>query len=332
MLKITKVIFFLLLPVISLMGCATLGNYWSLVSVSQEGGQQFVKITNKSDLVDTNQPFAISKDGQKIAFTSWKTGNGDIYIKYLGGGQAILQRTFRAETEFSPAFSPDGTQLAFCALRDGYYRIYMVGAESGSAIRQITSGSPPHAENPIFSPDGQIIAFNSLEFGQDTTTGKWYRIGNEAIWTYDLKTGMLSQYTSGLMPKFSPDGKKIFFKRAETTGKRYYGLWMMDIETGAETNIISGDDFGIWNFDVSPDGKKIVFSSDKDTVDSAQERKNANIWLVDIDGSNLIQLTFHLSDDLFPVWAPDMSGIYFLSSRGEEEKETVNIWRITYAK
>jgi len=324
-------VFGFLLPVVLILGCASLGNYWSLVTVPQEGGQQFVKITDKSDLVDTSQPFAVSRDGQKIAFTSWKTGNGDIYIKYVTGSKAVTQRTFRPETEVGPDFSPDGSQLVFSALRDGYYRIYMVGAESGSAIRQITSGSPPDAENPTFSPDGQLIAFNSVEFSRDAT-GNWQRVGNEAIWTYDMKTGMLSQYTSGLMPKFTPDGKKIVFKRAAITGERYYGLWMMDLASGAETNIIGGTDFGVARFAISPDGHKIVFSSNKNTVDSSQERKNNNLWIVDIDGSNLTQLTFHLSDDDCPVWAPDGKAIYFLSSRGEEEKGTVNIWRMSYGK
>jgi Tol biopolymer transport system component len=330
--KPVRSLFLLFLPIVLIFGCASLGNYWSIVSSPQEGGQQFVKITDKNDLVDTSLPFAVSKDGQKIAFTSWKSGNGDIYIKFVSGSKAILQRTFRPETELSPNFSPDGSQLVYNAFRDGHYRIYMVGAESGAAIRQITSDSPPNAENPVVSPDGQMIAFNSVDYAYDAT-GRMTRVGNESLWTYDIKTGMLSQYTSGLLPEFSPDGKKLFFKRASAaTTKGYYGLWMIDLASGSETDIISGNDFGIGSFAVSPDGKKIVFSSEKETRDTSTERVNNNLWVVNIDGTNLTQLTFHLSDDLWPVWAPDMSGIYFLSSRGEENKGTMNIWRMSYAK
>lgn len=328
MCKFIKIVILGVSLVIVIIGCATISKYWTVISAPQETGQKFAKITEKEDLLDTSLPFVISKDGEKIAFTSWKSGNGDLYVKKLTGGKALLQRSYRNETENHPCFSPDGSQIVFSAYRDGGYHIYLIGAEAGSAIRQITSSSPANAEYPTFSPDGQIIAFNSIEYS-------WSESGNvrtgEYIWTYDIKTGALIQYTEGVMPKFTSDGKNVVFKRARKTGKNlWYELWMTNMETGAETNIMSGEDFGVAHFDVSPDGKKIVFSSDKGTKEGGGERKNLNIWTVDVDGSNLTQLTFHLSDDLWPRWAPDMSGIYFLSTRGEPDKETVNVWKISY--
>lgn len=307
------------------------GKYWLSVAAPEEGGRRLDKITYAEDLVDTDARFAVSMDGTKIAFTSWKTGNGDIYVKSLTGGRALLQRTYRPETEHAPSFSPDGTKLAFHALRDGHFHIYMVGAESGMAIQQITTNTPADALNPVFSPDGNFIAFNSVDFVFNPQTGKYEYVPNsEIIWTYDLATGRLTQYTSGLMPRYTADGKKIIFKRAAKTGAGYYGLWMMDIATGSETEIIAGTDFGIWDYDISPDGSKIVFSSDKSTGLNPRELKNANLWVVNIDGTGLTQLTYHLSNDLRPVWAPDMTGIYFLSCRGEQNKEIMNIWRMNY--
>ena len=310
-------------------GCATTGGkYWVTVSVPEESGQVFTKITDKEDLVDTTNSFAISKDGGKIAFTSWKTGNGDIYVKELAGGKALLQRTSRSEGEFGPCFSPDGKNLAYYAYRDGHWNIYLIGAESGAAIRQITTGSPPDAVNPVFSPDGKKIAFNSLEYILDQYGNK--TLSGFSIWVFEPESGKLAQYTEGGMPRFTPDGKSIVFKRAKKTGEeRYYGLWMVDLGTGAETSIMAGE-FGVVEFDISPDGTKIAFTTDKGTKKSATERENLNIWTVNIDGSNLTQLTFHPSDDRCPLWAPDMKGIYFLSTRSEEDKGTVNIWKISY--
>jgi len=309
-------------------GCATIGSYWTTVSAPEESGVVLTKITGKEDLLDTTAPFAISKDGKKITFTSWKTGNGDIYVKELGGGKALLQRTSRSEGEFGPYFSPDGKYLSYHAYRDGHWNIYLIGAESGAAIRQITTGSPPHAVYPVFSPDGKKITFHSIEYTVD-------QYGNPipsgtSIWIYEVESGKLTQYTEGMMPEFAPDGRSIVFKRAGKTGEGWHGLWMVNLETGTETNIFGGEDFGVAEFDVSPDGKKVVFSTNKGTKKSATERENLNIWTVDMDGTNLTQLTFHPSDDRWPRWAPNMQSIYFLSTRSEEDKNTVNIWQMSY--
>jgi Tol biopolymer transport system component len=314
-----------------LTGCAGIDTYYQVTSVPQESGIKFTKITGTEDLVDTTLDFAVSQDGEKIAFVSWKSGNGDIYVRKLTTGKTMLQRTFRNEREISPSFSPDGKYIAYSAYRDNNWHIYLVGAESGSAIRQITTTSPSNANNPTFSPDSQTIAFNSIEYTLQESgyNSEWVVSGN-SIWTYDINTGALIQYTEGLQPQFTPDGRGFIFKRASKVGEGYYGLWMLDLESGAETNIISGEDFGIGHFDLSPDGKRIVFSTKKGTKKSSTERENQNIWTVDIDGGNLTQLTYHQSDDLNPHWAPDMSGIYFLSVRGEDDKETANIWKMSY--
>jgi len=316
---------------IFLSSCAA-NKYWQVLSVSQEGGQAFTKVTEKEELLDNGSIFAVSNDGTKIAFTSWKTGNGDIYVKNITvtGGKALLQRTFRNETEFAPAFSPDGKNIAFTAFRDGQYRIYMIGAESGAAIRQITTSSPRHAENPVFSPDGRLLAFNSVDYNYNPYNKQLSRAGNEYIWTYSIENGVLTQYAEGLMPRFTPDGKKIIFKRAAKAVKPYYGLWSINLESGAETNILSGEDFGIGSFSISPDGKKIAIATAKDTKNSKHDVENNNIWVVNMNGTQMTQLTFHPGEDFNPVWAPDMKSIYFLSNRGEEKQGTVNVWQLSY--
>ncbi|MCS7151286.1 MAG: hypothetical protein NZ928_02725 [Endomicrobia bacterium] len=321
-------IFLIITIVLFFSGCVSLGKYWTLTTVPQESGLKLTKITDKEDLIDTEQSFAINKDETKIAFTSWKSGNGDIYVKSLKGGRGLTQRTSRQETEINPNFSPDGTQIVFCAYRDDGWHIYLIGAETGSAIKQITTSSPRNAFYPSFSPDGSKILFYSKEYTYDTQTGKWNWSGS-TIWTYEISSGMLTQWGSGVLPKFTPDGEKIIFKR-QNSGDKYYGLWMLDLKTGAETHIIGGTDFGVSTFDISSDGKKIVFSSNKGTKNTSQEKENDNLWIVNIDGTELTQLTFHLSDDLWPVWSSDMKNIYFLSSRGEEQKGVMNVWRLEY--
>lgn len=73
---------------------------------------------------------------------------------------------------------------------------------------------------------------------------------------------------------------------------------------------------------VSPDGQTIVFTVR--TTDLDANRGRTNLWLVNIDGSNLRQLTTHPAGDFSPAWAPDGKTIYFLSTRDGSSQ----IWRI----
>lgn len=57
----------------------------------------------------------------------------------------------------------------------------------------------------------------------------------------------------------------------------------------------------------SPDGKQIVFSSDRDG--------NEEIYVIGADGNGLRRLTDHPSDDRNPAWSPDGSNLVFDTQR-----------------
>ncbi|UCF65979.1 MAG: S9 family peptidase [bacterium] len=73
---------------------------------------------------------------------------------------------------------------------------------------------------------------------------------------------------------------------------------------------------------LSPNGKQIVFVIRSTDLEANRGRKN--IWLTDIDGKNLRQLTADPANDTDPVWHTDGKSIWFISSR----TGTAQIWRI----
>jgi len=64
---------------------------------------------------------------------------------------------------------------------------------------------------------------------------------------------------------------------------------------------------------ISPDGKQIIFS--RGWIDKKADRNRANLWIVDIEGRRVRELTHGNWDDSSPEWSPDGEKVAFISDR-----------------
>ncbi|MBI3362666.1 MAG: PD40 domain-containing protein [Chloroflexi bacterium] len=106
-----------------------------------------------------------SPDGSKIAFSSNKTGDFEIYVTKADGSEAPQQVVFDAGFQDRyPSWTPDGQKIAFSSNReDGIDQIYVMRADGNDVVR-ITHGLIADRQ-PVWSPDGQHIAFASFRDG-----------------------------------------------------------------------------------------------------------------------------------------------------------------------
>ena len=136
---------------------------YSVVSVPEEAGADFMKMTKESDYVCmpqvrrsgnrldwfTNRIIDTSKDGRSIAFLSFRNGKTNIFIKDLALQGSSRQRTNRSNViDFS--YSPDGKQICFCEALGKNNQVFLTDAEKGYVCRQITSGN---ADTCLFNVD-----------------------------------------------------------------------------------------------------------------------------------------------------------------------------------
>ena len=92
---------------------------------------------------------SLSPDGHKIAFTSDRDGNIEIYVMNADGG-GLRRLTDNPGTDEYPTWSPDGQWIAFHSDRDGDFDIYIM-RPNGSDVRQLTDNEDSDMQ-PSWSP------------------------------------------------------------------------------------------------------------------------------------------------------------------------------------
>ncbi|HEV7347935.1 S9 family peptidase [Telluribacter sp.] len=72
---------------------------------------------------------------------------------------------------------------------------------------------------------------------------------------------------------------------------------------------------------VSPEGKWVAYVVS--TVDSAKNKRNADLWMISWDGKENIQLTHSPDGESQPRWSPDGKFLSFVSSRGDLDQSQI---------
>ncbi len=104
------------------------------LGIVDRGDNSFKKITE--DLSDSYDP-VWSPLGDKIAYTSNKKGNYDIWVMALHD-QRQTQLTTNRSYDGEPTWSPDGREIAFVSTRSGNKEIWVVSI-NGDRLRQLTN-------------------------------------------------------------------------------------------------------------------------------------------------------------------------------------------------
>jgi len=197
-----------------------------------------------------------SPDGKKIAFSSARSGNAEIWVCDHEGRNPVKLTSFNGPTLGSPRWSPDSRWIAFDSAKAGNSDIYVISADGGQP-RRLTAGLSNNVR-PSWSRYGRWIYF-----GSD-------RSGDSQIWKVPAQGGAAVQVTrtrGGVEAFESADGKFVFY-----AGMAAFGIWKVPTDGGEESLMLEeGDqnhwaltDSGICFFDLSrPGGPALKFYSFK---------------------------------------------------------------------
>lgn len=216
---------------------------------------------------------------------------------------------FAANTSLHLLHSPamNRTQIVFSYAGD----LWTVGRQGGNAAR-LTSGAGIE-DNPVFSPDGETIAF----------TGEYD--GNVDVYTMPATGGVPRRITYHPGVDYSvgwtPDGKSILLRSSRQSFSRYSQLFTTAPGQGLPTALPLPMAFsGAY----SPDGRRMVYAP----LDGGQFGRTparwvawnryrggeaSYLWIVNFADLSIEKIPRTDSNDINPMWVGDK--IYFLSDR-----------------
>ena len=140
--------------------------------------------------------FAKAPTTPKIAFTSTRDGNREIYVMNTDGSQ-LVNLTQNLAGDLYPTWSPTGEQILFVSDRTGERDLYLMDADGTNVKRVFRKAA--HREHPTWAPGGKQIAYEQLELGE------WF------IYVATIDGGNEKQIARGRQPAWSPDGTEIAF-------------------------------------------------------------------------------------------------------------------------
>jgi Tol biopolymer transport system component len=199
-----------------------------------------------------------SPDGSLLAFASNRSGNFEIYVRRIEGGQEV-NITNDPGQDIQPAFSPDGTSIAFVSTRSsrtglikiapsiGGFEYYTYGGDIWIAP---ALGGPPRrlaqdGNLPIWSPDGKQLAYGSGVEDHRSIL----QVPPEGGAPHPVLSSADSSWEI-IKLQYSPRGRWFIF---ETKDQR---LLLMPASGGTPRQILQGSS-PVWD----PSGKHVYFAT-----------------------------------------------------------------------
>lgn len=221
----------------------------------------------------------------------------------------------------------------------------------GVSTPEPIAGAPQQQpETTVVTESALVIATEPLpvasEVSDATTTAE---IADSTLLTYDRIEALVKAPYSSYHGFVGFDRNELVFSadKFKVGGKNLYQCFVKKMAEAQEPERIFEWPGNVWTPELTPDTRKIVFSSDsrspehvfvydRDSRESkaltmgssknmmpsvspdgtlvayvSNEKGNNDIWLVGIDGANKIQITQSPEDDREPRWAPDGRAIVF---------------------
>ncbi len=253
----------------------------------------------------------------------WRTSIENAYKPYLKdtaqntiGKRIIDEKNGGEHYNVAPAISPNGKYVAFLSEKDLLsIDLYLADAQTGKILRKLTSKTRnSHIDEFNFiesagawSPDSKKFAFSVFAEGRNQL------IVVDASDGRTLLTESMDKVEEFSNLSWSPNGADIAFSGLK---EGQSDLYLFNLESKKLTQL-TNDRYSDYHPSFSNDGSKLVFSSDRTTLDkSTGVDITFNLAVLDLATRSVTDITvFDGANNLNPQYSANDQSIYFLSNR-----------------
>lgn len=260
---------------------------------------------NKTE--DASLPFSYydaypSPDGNYFAYTADESRK-ELYQLYLvkTGEKKALQLTDGKSRNVEPLWSKDNKQIVYGTTPPGFLGMQLaVLSISNPEKKKVIASSQTTLQSADWSSDNQRIVY----------VEELSNYSNQLLWQYDFQTGKrqlltpksqvgASMYSS---PKYSADGNGLYL--ISNAASEFAELCYLDLNNLKLKRISNSVPADIDEFEISPDGKKIVFVSNENSI--------SKLYLYDINKQAISKLEWAKEGVIARLrWKQDSSQIAF---------------------
>ena len=321
----------------------TLSFYWWLTTRRPEtpSGNASPSISPvvswKRDLgEDPKSAARFSPDGKLVTFASTRNGISAIWLKQISGGEAFPLKHDQWP-EVSPIFSTDGERIAFLSKRGDEYGIWEM-PKLGGPLTFLSKVNEGTKEILKWSQDGRrlFIASRNAVFLLDLETKTTEELlelpdlpetsfaiapnddriayidvqnGQSDIWVVTVSGSTTARVTDDEFEEgylvWHPDGNRIIYDSVRNGISQIYVCGL----NGDSPDPPFTSNVSLYVSDVSPDGKEILYYSQRD---------DADLWNVRIDKQKEARLTDTLAMEIWPRESPDGSKIVYQKAQTDD--------------
>ncbi len=210
----------------------------------------------------------------------------DIFIARDDGSE-LRQLTTTPRYDAEATISPDGKNVVFTSLRDGDLELYSMNID-GSGVRRLTH-EEGYDGGAFYSPDGAMIVYRGYHPQTPEELADYQELLKEDL--------------------VRPSKVELFVMNADGSNRR-------QITNNGAANFAPF---------FHPNGKQIIFCSNVSDT-SSPRRRNFDLHLINIDGSEMEQVTFHGEFDGFPMFTRDGKKLVFCSNRNAAKPGQTNVF------